>query len=89
MAVMRIGIEMLLTAHGVELLLEHQSTSSSASLARMAFALRNERTVISRAPPSKLAFRRSYPRAGRRTLSTIWVTTVPSFFSSFCGLSVL
>ena len=39
---------MLFTAQRVELLLEHQSMSSSESLARIALALRNERTVIMR-----------------------------------------
>ena len=45
-----------LIAHGVELLLEHQSIPSIESVARMALALKKERTVSSRVPPLKEAF---------------------------------
>ena len=42
------------TAQGVEWLLEHQSTPDMESVDRIALAVRNERSVSSRAPPSEV-----------------------------------
>ena len=49
MAVNSTGTEMLRSAHGVDVLLEHQSTPSIELVDRMAVALRNDVTVIIRA----------------------------------------
>ena len=63
--------------------------SSIESFARIAFALRNDRAVRRRVPAENEAFCDSVPRPMGRTLSTICLTTLPSFFSNFCGLAVL
>src|SRR6266571_2491523 len=57
MLVISSGLVITLSAHGVELLLEHQSiwSLSNESVARIAFALRNDVTVRSLAPSSKVA----------------------------------
>ena len=88
MAVTSRGTDTCCSAHGVELLLEHQSMSSIESLARIALALRNDRSVSRRVPVAKAALAASVPRPGSLTLSTICVEIVPSFFSSLRGARV-
>jgi hypothetical protein len=78
MAVMRMGTEILPSAQGTELLLEHQSIASMESLARMALALRNELRVSRRTPPLNEALCWGVAREAGRTHSTICVATVPS-----------
>ena len=50
MATTSSGTVMAFSAHGVELLLEHQSMPSIEPVARIALALRNDLTVSSRVP---------------------------------------
>src|SRR6266540_3755250 len=85
MATTKSGTDVDATAQGVELLLEHQSMSSSECLARIAFALRKDLTVRNIVPPSKLASRLAFSGVGTRTVFTISVTMLPSFLRSFCG----
>src|SRR4029453_18665559 len=80
--------ETLATAQGVELLLEHQSIPFKEFHARMAFALRKEVRVRNKVP-LKLSSVSLFPGSGTRTVLTIFdASMVPSFFSSFAGLSV-
>src|SRR5437867_3357396 len=87
------GTVIVLRAHGTELLLVHQSilSYSSESVARIAFALKNDFTVSTLAPPRlndpspNVPFIFARVVSGGRTLFTICVTMVPSFFRSFCG----
>ena len=76
------------TAQGVELLLEHQSIPSKEFHARMAFALRKE-VRFQNKTPLKLSLLSLFPGLGTRTvLTTFDASMLPSFFSSFAGLSV-
>src|SRR5262245_15042023 len=76
-------------AHTVELLLEHQSIPSCEFVARMACALRNERTVKILVPPRKVDCKRPASGLAAITLSITWVVTMPSLRRSFCGFAVL
>ena len=62
---------------------------SMESVARVAFALRNDLTVNNLAPFSNVALCSASDGLARRTLFTVSVTMLPSFFSNFCGLTVL
>src|SRR5262245_7652018 len=75
-------------AQTVELLLEHQSMSSLEFMARIAWALRNERTVKILVPPRKVDCKR--PASGLATIALLitCVATVPSLRKSFCGFDV-
>src|SRR6185312_4066596 len=85
MAITSVGTEIERTAQGVELLLEHQSISSIESFARIALALRKERTVRCSAllnDASSLAL----TGVGTRTVRTMALPSmVPSLRISFCG----
>src|SRR5213592_3409245 len=87
MLVISSGLVITLSAHGVELLLEHQSiwSLSNESVARMAFALRNDVTVRSLAPSSKVALPTARVGSPIRTLLIICVTIVPLSLRSFAG----
>src|SRR4051794_32928490 len=85
MAITRIGTEIERTAQGVELLLEHQSISSSESPARMALALRKER-IVRWSALLKEASSLAFPGVETRTVRTMALgSTVPSLRISFCG----
>src|SRR5438034_11817104 len=90
MLVISSGLVITLSAHGVELLLEHQSiwSLSSESVARIAFALRNDVTVRSLAPSSKVALPTARVGLPIRTLLVICVTIVPLSVISFAGCLV-
>src|SRR5437867_325945 len=87
------GTVIVLRAHGTELLLVHQSilSYSSESVARMAFALKNDLTVKTLVPPRlndpspNVPFIFAREISGGRTLLMVSVTIVPSFFNSLCG----
>src|SRR5438034_7222175 len=78
MLVISNGLVITLSAHGVELLLEHQSiwSLSNESVARIAFALRNDVTVRSLAPSSKVALPTARVGSPIRTLLMTCVTIV-------------
>src|SRR5438445_10631907 len=79
MLVISSGLVITLSAHGVELLLEHQSiwSLSNESVARIAFALRNDVTVRSLAPSSKVALPTARVGSPIRTLLMVRLTLVP------------
>jgi hypothetical protein len=62
--------------------------ASIESVERMALALRNDLTVRKWVPSSKVAFWDATCGLAARTLSTICVTIVPSFFNSLAGFCV-
>src|SRR6478609_5376341 len=81
------GIVMFCRLHGVELLLEHQSTPSNESVDLTARTLRNDFTVRNIEEPKPV----SSPgeRLCTRTLATGWLASiVPLFFTSLRGSSV-
>ena len=71
----------------MELLLEHQSTPVVAFVERMAFALRNDFSVSTRAAP-KVPFASGFGRVIGATLLITSVETDPVFLRSFRGLVV-
>ena len=73
------------TAHGVELLLLHQSMPVMELVDLIAFAVRKERSVSRQAPPLNVAFCWGAAVAGGRDDFTISVTTEPLFFRCFRG----
>src|SRR5690349_11638094 len=74
--------------HGVELLLEHQSTASKESVERTARTLKNDFTVRNIDDPKP--FSAPAKRLCGRTLTTgLEPSTVASFFRSLRGSSVL
>src|SRR4029450_9986173 len=79
------GTLILPTAHGVELLLLHQSMPVMELVDLMAFAVRNERSVSNRAPPLHVALCCRAAVAGGRDDFTISVTTAPLFLRCFRG----
>src|SRR6185503_35446 len=87
-AATRSGTVILPTAHGVELLLLHQSMPVMELVDLMAFAVRNERSVSSRAPPLNVAFCCGAAVAGGRDDFTISVATEPLFLRCFRGTVV-
>src|SRR6266496_3561048 len=87
MLVISSGLVITLSAHGVELLLEHQSiwSLSNESVARIALALKNDVTVRSLAPSSNVALPTARLGSPMRTLLMIWVTIEPLSLRSFAG----
>src|SRR5258706_15481971 len=85
MAATSIGTEIDAAAHGVELLLEHQSMPSSECVALMALALRKDLTVRNMVPPLNDPSRLALSGVDTRTVLTTSVTMLPSFLRSFCG----
>src|SRR5215475_14365841 len=89
MAMNRTGTEIDCRAQTVELLLEHQSMSSLEFLARIACALRKERSMKILVPLRKAALARATAGLATSTLLTTCTETVPSLRSSLAGLAVL
>src|SRR5258708_157210 len=85
---MRIGTVISFRAHGVELLLEHQSMPSIESLARIALELRKEARVRNMVPFDSVLSSLAFAVMGARTERTTSVTIDPSFFSSLRGAFV-
>src|SRR5262249_62110679 len=65
------------------------SMSSLEFLARIACALRNDRSVKILVPPRKVDWASPAFGLATITLSITWVTTLPSLRRSFCALAVL
>src|SRR5437764_12507516 len=85
MAATRIGTVIWRNAQGVELLLVHQSMSVIESLARMAFALRNDVNVRNFVPFDSVLSRRALFVAATRTDRAFSVDIEPSFLMNRCG----
>src|SRR6266852_2789394 len=89
MAMNSTGTVMDWSAQTVDLLLEHQSMSSFEFFARIACALRNDRSVKILVPLRNRDWVGPTSGCATRTLFTTCVATVPSLRRSFAGFAVL
>src|SRR5258707_14994945 len=88
MAMNSTGTEIDCSAQTVELLLEHQSIPSFEFVARIACALRNDRSVKILVPVRNPRMMFAALVLGTSTLLTTWVATDPSLRRSFAGFAV-